>query len=141
MKQADLPPITISAMDYARLTWIATPGVNRQLDPVIEMLAGELGRAVIAAPGAIRPDVVTMHSEVEYQDDVTGEVHRITLVYPGQEKPDAGRVSILTPVGAALLGLSEGQTMEWQVPVGGRRGVTVRRVHFQPEQVADRSAA
>jgi regulator of nucleoside diphosphate kinase len=70
-------------------------------------------------PDAIRPDVVTMHSNVEDQDNVTGQIRRITLVNPGEEDPDAGRVSILTLVGAALIGLSEGQPMEWQGPTGG----------------------
>jgi regulator of nucleoside diphosphate kinase len=136
MEQVDLPPITIFAMDYDRLIWIATAGVDSQVDRIAEMLAEELERAEIATPGAIRPDVVTMHSEVEYQDNVTGEVRRITLVYPGEERPDTGRGSVLTQVGAALIGLSEGQSMEGQGPTGGRRGLTVRRVHFQPERMA-----
>ena len=104
------------------------------------MLADELRRAKIVTPGAIPPDVVTMHSKVEYQDDVTGEVRRITLVYPGEGNPDAGRISVLTQVGASLIGLSEGQSMEWQGPTGGWRGLTVRRVHFQPERMAGLSA-
>jgi regulator of nucleoside diphosphate kinase len=137
MTQANLPPITISTVDYGRLSWIATAGIHSQRYTVAEMLADELDRAMIAAPGAIRPDVVTMHSEVEYQDDVTGEIRRIILVYPGEEDSDAGRVSVLTQVGAALIGLSEGQSMEWQGPTGGRRGATVRRVRFQPERMAD----
>jgi regulator of nucleoside diphosphate kinase len=140
MEQVKLPPITISAMEYDRLVWIATAGVNRQVDKIAEMLAEELGRAEIVPPGAIRPDVVTMHSAVEYQDNVTGEVRRITLVYPDEERPNTGRVSILTQVGAALIGLSEGQSIEWQGPTGGWRGLTVRRVQFQPERMAELSA-
>ena len=95
---------------------------------------------MIAAPGAIRPDIVTMHSEVEYRDEVTGEVRRTTLVYPGEEDSDARRTSVLTPVGAALIGLSEGQSIEWEGPTGGRRKVTVQRVRFQPERMAGLSA-
>jgi regulator of nucleoside diphosphate kinase len=140
MEQVNLPPITISVVDYGRLSWIATAGIHSQRYTVAEMLADELNRAMIAAPGAICPDIVTMHSEVEYQDNVTGEVRRITLVYPGEEDLDAGRVSILTKIGAALIGLSEGQSIEWQAPTGGRRGLTVRRVHFQPERMAGLAA-
>jgi regulator of nucleoside diphosphate kinase len=81
-----------------------------------------------------------MESAVEYQDNVTGEVRRITLVYPGEQDSRADRVSILTQVGAALIGLSEGQSMEWQGPTGGWRGLTVRRVQFQPERMAELSA-
>ena len=92
MKQVTFPPITISTVDYDRLSWIATAGVNGQRYTVAEMLADELDRAMIAAPGAIRPDIVTMHSEVEYQDEVTGDVRRATLVYPGEKDLDAGRI-------------------------------------------------
>jgi regulator of nucleoside diphosphate kinase len=137
MEQVELPRITISAMEYDRLIWIATAGVNRQVDKAAEMLAEELERAEIVTPNAIRPDVVTMHSAVEYQDNVTGEVRRVTLVYPGEQDLRADRVSILTQVGAALIGLSEGQSIEWQGPTGGWRGLTVRRVQFQPERMAD----
>jgi regulator of nucleoside diphosphate kinase len=136
MKHLDQAPITVSALDYDRLIWIATAGVNSQLDTIAGMLADELERAKIVTPDAIRPDVVTMHSEVEYQDEGTGEIRRITLVYPGQEDSDADRISILTSVGAALIGLSEGQSMEWKEPPGGWRRVTVRRVQFQPERMA-----
>jgi regulator of nucleoside diphosphate kinase len=140
MEQVNLPPITISAIDYDRLSWIATAGVHSQRYTVAEMLADELGRTEVVAPDVIRPDVVTMHSKVEYQDDVTGQIRHITLVYPSEEDPDAGRVSVLTQVGAALIGLSEGQSIEWQGPTGGWRGLTVRRVHFQPERMAALSA-
>jgi len=136
MSQVNLPPITITAVDYDRLSWIATAGVNSQRYTVAEMLADELDRAMVAAPGSIRPDIVTMHSEVEYRDGVTGEVRRVTLVYPGEEDLDAGRISVLTHIGAALIGLSEGQSIEWEGPTGGRRELTVRRVRFQPERMA-----
>lgn len=143
MKHLDRPPITVSTMDYDRLMWTAASGVNSRLGTAAEMLTEELGRAEIVAPDAIRPDVVTMHSEVEYHDSVTSEIRRITLVYPGQENADAGRVSVLTPVGAALIGLSEAQSIEWSEwprPTGERRAATVRRVHFQPERMTGLSA-
>lgn len=140
MKQVIPPPITISAVDYGRLAWIATVGMHSQRDTIAEMLADELDRATIAAPGEIHPEVVTMHSEVEYRDNVTDETRRVTLVYPGEEDLDARRISVLTRIGAALIGLSEGQSIEWQGPAGGWRGLTVRRVHFQPERMAGLSA-
>jgi regulator of nucleoside diphosphate kinase len=136
MEAMNLPPITISAIDYDRLSRIATAGIQSRRYTIAEMLADELDRAMIVAPGAIRPDVVTMHSEVEYQDDVTDQIRSITLVYPGEEDSDTGRVSILTSVGAALIGLSEGQSMQWQGPTGVWRKVTVRRVRSQPERLA-----
>ncbi|MCG7394582.1 nucleoside diphosphate kinase regulator [Microvirga sp. ACRRW] len=136
MKQVTLPPITITTVDYDRLAWIANAGINGQYYTVAEMLADELDRATVAAPGTIRPDIVTMHSEVEYRDEVTGDVRHATLVYPGEEDLDAGRISVLTPVGAALIGLSEGQSMEWRGPTGGSRKIMVQRVRFQPERMA-----
>jgi regulator of nucleoside diphosphate kinase len=136
MKQVNRPPITISAVDYDRLSWIANAGIQSQRYKAAEMLADELERAEVAAPDAIRPDVVTMHSEVEYQDDVTGQISRATLVYPDEEDLDASRISVLTHIGAALIGMREGQSIEWQSPIGGWRGLTVRRVHFQPERMA-----
>ena len=136
MKQETLPPITITTVDYERLAWIANAGINGQSYTVAEMLADELDRATVTAPGTICPDIVTMHSDVEYWDEVTGDVRRATLVYPGEEDLDAGRISVLTPIGAALIGLSEGQSMEWLGPTGGQRKITVQRVRFQPERMA-----
>jgi regulator of nucleoside diphosphate kinase len=69
-----------------------------------------------------------MESEVEFRDDVTGQVRTITLVYPKDADMNAGRISVLTPVGAALIGLSAGQSIEWQTPTGGRRSLTVLSV-------------
>ena len=140
MEHVNLSPITISAIDYDRLSWIATAGLHSQRYTVAEMLADELGRAEVVAPSVIRPDIVTMRSKVEYQDDVTGQTHRITLVYPDEEDLDAERVSVLTHIGAALIGLREGQSIEWQGPMGEWRGLIVRRVHFQPERLACLSA-
>ena len=140
MEQVNRLPIAISAIDYDRLSWIANAGVQSQRYKAAGMLTDELGRAEIVAPEAIRPDVVTMHSEVEYQDDVTGQIRRITLVYPDEEDLDADQVSVLTYIGAALIGLREGQSIEWQGPIGGWRGLTVPRVHFQPERMAGLSA-
>ncbi|SCY07179.1 nucleoside diphosphate kinase regulator [Microvirga guangxiensis] len=140
MTQVNLPPITITAVDYNRLARMATAGIQSQRYTIAEMLADELDRAMVVAPGAIHPGIVTMHSEVEYQDMVTGDIRRITLVYPGEEDLDAGRISVMTQIGAALIGLSEGQSIEWDAPTGGWRGLMVRRVHFQPERIVDLGA-
>jgi regulator of nucleoside diphosphate kinase len=66
-----------------------------------------------------------MGSEVEFRDDTTGKVRRVTLAYPDAADIDAGRISVLTPIGAALIGLSVGQSIEWQTPAGGWRSLTV----------------
>ena len=77
-------------------------------------------------------DVVTMHSQVSYIDETTGERRRVTLVYPDEADVPAGRVSVLAPVGAALLGLSTGQTIEWEFPKGAHRRLRVLAVAHRP---------
>jgi regulator of nucleoside diphosphate kinase len=136
MRPPDRPLITLSTVDSDRLASIATAGLQSRRPTADAMLVDELRRAEIVASGSIRPDVVTMHSDVEYQDEVTGHVRLITPVYPGDEDMDADRVSVLSRIGAALNGLSEGQSIDWHGPTGDRRRLTVRRVHVQPERMA-----
>lgn len=138
MKQENQhPPLTISVNDYDRLAWIATAGVHNRRDlDAAGLLATELTRATIVSAQAIPPSVATMHSRVEFRDDLTDAVHRMTLVYPGEEAPEKGRHSVLTPVGAALIGLSEGQSIRWRTPKGGWRSLTLLRVIYQPERMA-----
>jgi regulator of nucleoside diphosphate kinase len=73
-----------------------------------------------------------MHSRFVFKDESTGEARTVSLVYPGEEDIDDGRISILTPVGAALLGLSEGQSIEWETRIGESRTLTVLRLLSQP---------
>jgi len=69
-----------------------------------------------------------MDSEVEFRDETTGQVRRVTLVYPNEADVAVGRISVLTPIGAALIGLSVSQTMEWETPGGERRSLTILSV-------------
>jgi regulator of nucleoside diphosphate kinase len=70
-----------------------------------------------------------MQSEVTFRDDVSGQTRTVTLVFPDAADVDSGRISILTPIGAALIGLSAGQTIEFQTPAGGWRSLTVIKVN------------
>ena len=81
-------------------------------------------------------DVVTMNSEVVYEDSATGNQRVVRLVYPKDANASAGRVSVLAPVGAALLGLHVGQEIEWAVP-GGIKRIRVAEVRYQPEAAGD----
>ncbi len=74
------------------------------------------------------PGLVAMESEVTFRDDISGQERTVTLVYPEAANVDAGKISILTPIGAALIGLSVGQTIEFQTPAGGWRALTVLQV-------------
>ena len=99
----------------------------------IDALAAELGRAITIAPDALRADTATMNSRVRFRDLVTGEEAEITLVYPQDADVANGRISVLAPVGSALLGLSAGQVIEWRMPAGGARRLRLEAVLHQPE--------
>ena len=105
--------------------------------PGVEALYEELGRATVVPPQQIPPGVVTMNSMARCIDDSSGKVFELTLVYPAQADMSKGNVSILAPVGSALLGLSVGQTIEWPVPAGRKIRLRVLEVVYQPEAVGD----
>lgn len=124
-------PITIARPDYLRLldlAWVA----RAQSPAVGEFLLEEVERARIVEPESVPATVVTMGASVEFRDEHTGTQRSVTLVYPGEQDIELGRISILTPVGAALIGLSEGQSIEWRTPAGEERSLTVLRV-VQPD--------
>lgn len=105
------PAIFIHAVDYERLLAMAEGPAKRESD-VANFLMHELDRALITAPGP-EEDIVRMQSHVRFRDESTGRVREVQLVYPERADPAAGRISILTPVGTALIGLSKGQRMKW----------------------------
>ena len=129
------PHLMIPDTDFLDLRRVASG--HPQMDAKAtapDLLAAELDRAEIVRPEALPWNVVTMHARVEYRDDVTDHVERRTLVYPDEEQWDETCVSVLSPLGAAVLGLSEGQSIQWRTPTGGIRGVTILHVIFQPYQ-------
>jgi regulator of nucleoside diphosphate kinase len=132
IEQESLPPVMISAGDYDHLVWVATVGSQSPYDhPTAAMLAKELRRATVLTPRAIPSSVATMHSRLEYRDDVTGGIRRATLVYPSETGGATDRISVLSPDGAALIGLSEGQWITWHTPKGWR-SLTLLHVLYQP---------
>jgi regulator of nucleoside diphosphate kinase len=128
------PAIFIPPVDYDRLLAMAEGTARRQPD-VAEFLMRELDRASTTAPGYV-DGIVRMQSHVRFRNESTGRIRDIQLVYPEQADPAINRISILTPVGAALIGLSEGQTMRWRDRNGEPRSLTVLEVHNIPETVA-----
>ncbi len=99
-------------------------------------LEEELSRATVVSPQQIPSGVVTMNSRVRIVDVDSGEESVLTLVFPRQADIDAGRISILSPVGTALLGYHVGDTIEWPVPAGMRR-IRIEEVLYQPEASGD----
>jgi regulator of nucleoside diphosphate kinase len=104
-----------------------------KVTPNVEALEDELGRAVVVAPEKISPDVVTMNSKARFVDEATGEQSDVTLVYPQDADAARNRISILAPVGSALLGLSVGDSIEWPLPSGRTRRLRIIAVLYQPE--------
>ncbi|HVY41944.1 MAG TPA: nucleoside diphosphate kinase regulator [Hyphomicrobiaceae bacterium] len=120
------PDIVISDADYSRLTRLAEGLLDRLPDVAGELLA-EVERARVVPAAAFPGNAVAMGSTVEYRTE-EGTSHRATLVYPDEADITEGRVSILTPVGAALIGLSEGQSISWLTRDGRTRRLSIMRV-------------
>jgi regulator of nucleoside diphosphate kinase len=125
------PRIVISADDYERLSTLAHAARNRMPDLAAE-LAEEIGRAQVLAKGRYLKHIVRMGTEVEFRDDTTGKVREVVLVYPEEADISQGKVSVLTPVGTALIGLSTGQSITWETPTGDARQLTVLAVRDHP---------
>lgn len=102
----------------------------------IETLAGELDRAEIVSSKNIPADVVTMNSKVVLRDLDTSETMTYVLVFPRNANIDAGAISILAPVGMAILGYAKGAIVEWSVPSGLRR-LRIEEIVYQPEAAGD----
>lgn len=132
MDAPDLPEIVITAQDAKRLARLV--GDLFQIrDPQAAFLARELDRATVVDPAEIPGGVVTMRALVEFRSGEDGRLHRVQLVYPAEASVSENKISILTPIGTALLGLSEGQSMPYEAGDGSMRRLGVNRVLFQPE--------
>ena len=123
------PSITFTSEDMRRLNVLALSDT-----PPAESLAREIDRANIVPVHQAMPGLVRMGSLVKYRENTTGQVREVTLVYPRDADGEANRVSVLTPFGATLIGLSVGQTMEFETPHGKKLSLTVLQV--EGEQLA-----
>lgn len=121
------PNIKISATDHARLTTLANATAERNAEVADELFA-ELDRAKIAPDTSMTDDIVQMGSTVEFKPD-TGESKTVTLVFPGDADISAGKVSILTPIGTALIGLAPGQSIQWTARDGRKHELKVLKVY------------
>ena len=124
MTTEKMPKIVLSAEDYEGLHSLARAASNRLPDLAAE-LAEEIGRAQVLAKGEVPERSVRMNSEVEFRDHTTGKVRTVTLVYPNEADISAGKISVMTPVGTALIGLPVGETISWETPNGELRQLTV----------------
>lgn len=121
------PPIILTAEDHEKLSTLAR-AATRAMPELASALADELDRAQVLADGRSPKDTVRMGSVVEFRDETTGREQSVTLVYPAEADISQGRISVLTPVGAALIGLHAGHSITWRTPKGETRRLTVLAV-------------
>ncbi|MBB5349698.1 regulator of nucleoside diphosphate kinase [Desulfoprunum benzoelyticum] len=127
------PKIIISSRDAERLDELLD-SISEKEFPRKNDLETELDRADIVEPQDMPSHVVTMNSEVRFRIESSGEEFCLKLVYPRDVDPKGGTISILAPVGSALLGLSQGDEIEWPKPGGGVLKVRVQEITYQPER-------
>lgn len=127
------PVITVSSLDLERLERLLD-GLKGDAATQAEGLRAELDRAEIVEPAAVPPTVVTMNSRVRFSIAGSSEQFSQTLVYPKDADGSGDRISVLAPIGSALLGLSVGDSIDWPRPGGGVSRVRIEEVLYQPER-------
>ncbi|HKP83012.1 MAG TPA: nucleoside diphosphate kinase regulator [Pyrinomonadaceae bacterium] len=130
--------IHITELDYDRLTGLIdrtreSNGVDREY---LNKLETELDRGEIVDPKDIPANVVTMRSQVRLKDLVSRESNTYSLVFPTEADFARGKISVLAPIGTAILGYRQGDTIEWPVPSGLRR-LKIEEILYQPESAGD----
>lgn len=130
------PDIIISELDYSRIDNLlrATPGIATNIKSA---LLTELERAELVAPEQIPANVVTMNSQVKFSVISTGVTFTLKLVYPKDMDDSGNTISILAPVGSAMLGLKEGDEIVWQDGQGGMLQVRIETIEYQPERAGE----
>ncbi|HCC81827.1 MAG TPA: nucleoside diphosphate kinase regulator [Methylophaga sp.] len=130
------PDIIISELDYSRIDNLlrATPGIATNIKSA---LLTELERAELVAPEQIPANVVTMNSQVKFSVISTGVTFTLKLVYPKDMDDSGNTISILAPVGSAMLGLKEGDEIDWQDGQGGMLQVRIETIEYQPERAGE----
>lgn len=102
----------------------------------LKMLAEEIAKARIVDQEEIPPDVVTLNSTVQLVDQETDDEMVYTLVFPDEADVSQGKISVLAPIGTAMLGYRVGSTFQWDTP-GGKRSILVKKILYQPEASGD----
>jgi regulator of nucleoside diphosphate kinase len=128
--------LVISTLDADRLEKLLDALPAQSFGGKTELEA-ELARARVVDPKDIPPNVVTMNSTVRFRITSSNEEFELTLVYPKDSDASGKTISILAPVGSALLGLSQGDEIEWPKPGGGVLRVRIVEVVYQPERAGE----
>lgn len=130
------PAIIINELDAERIDRLLEQSEFAS-SPVADALNDELDRAQMLAPEAMPHDVVSMNSTVRFRDLSNGEERVRTLVFPSQVTDSATQLSVLAPVGAALLGLKVGSAIHWELPGGASAHLEVLELLYQPEAAGE----
>jgi len=123
--------ITLSEQDYSRLTALVDANISAA---AAESLEEELERASVLPMNKMPNDTVRMFSTVHYKNLDSGATSTVTIVYPAEANVAASKVSVLAPIGAALIGLQVGQTIDWALPNGKTARLQVVEVTHQEEE-------
>ena len=130
--------IYVTEPDYRRLTGLIE--ITRERNGVdieyLNTLEAELDRAEIVDPKRIPANVITMRSKVRLKDLVSGEAKVYSLVFPTEANFSEGKISVLAPIGTAILGYKSGDSIEWPVPSGVRK-LKVDEILYQPEAAGE----
>jgi regulator of nucleoside diphosphate kinase len=131
------PEIIITRSDLERLGHLMEWHASARDNLAVQYLENELSRARVVNPSDVPTTVVTMNSRFRYVDCSTGQARTATLVYPADADAASGKLSVLAPVGCALLGLAVGQTIEWPLPGGQVRRFRIEEILYQPEAAGE----
>jgi regulator of nucleoside diphosphate kinase len=133
--------IIVTTRDHAELSSViaVTGKVSHRVKWELRLLENELNRARIVAPEKVPPDVITINTRAEFLDLETGERMEFTVVLPIDANTNDGKISVLAPLGTAMLGYRVGDEFVWHVPHGLRR-LKVIKLHFQPEASLKKAA-
>lgn len=128
-----LPPVFLSMRDFGRLERLARVCSTSCDEAIAAFLAAELDRAIVCPDAELPRDAVTMRSRVLFRTAADRDVESRVLVYPEDYDPSGAALSILTPLGVALLGLREGAAMRYTALQGAPRQVVVEKVAWRPD--------
>jgi len=131
MLLGDPPPIHITGQDFGRLDVLLANLSAKTTSPTLDFLRSELDRARLVDDADIATPFVQIGSRVLFRDE-QGKTYRLTLTLPGEDGNDPDHISLLTPVGAALLGLSEGQSIAYETRDNRIKTITVLEISKNP---------
>lgn len=133
MRRPEIENRVLSELDHVRIENLLARSGRHDDD----MLHALLADADIVSPERMPADIVTMYTQVTVEDPNDGHRRKLAVCYPEDADPGAGFVSVLSPVGTALLGRRRGETVEWTTPAGGVHSLRIVELLFQPEASGD----